>query len=141
MANAFCFEDWISKELTSSVLYTFHCGLCNKSYYGECVIHFDLTLIWMCFLEVQLEVWGGGNLHPLSKNSLELCKKLEIWHISTHSYAVSEIIPFSTKALLKLLISAFLARNQRFFWQNSTYTQNNSIKAVLEIFWFCFQFL
>ena len=27
----------IPKELTSSVVYKFQCGLCNESYYGECV--------------------------------------------------------------------------------------------------------
>ena len=37
LANAFRFKDRIPKELTSGVAYKFHCGLCNESYYGECV--------------------------------------------------------------------------------------------------------
>ena len=40
-----------------------------------------------------------------------------IWHLSTHTYAVSEIIPFSTKPLLILLKSAFLAKKSAFFWR------------------------
>ena len=34
--------------------------------------------------------------------SLDLCKKLQIWHISTHTYVVLENIRFSTKALLSV---------------------------------------
>ena len=41
---------------------------------------------------------------------------------------------FSTKALLIFLMSAF-------FDKNNTFTQSNSMRAVLEIFQFCFQFL
>ena len=53
--------------------------------------------------------------------------KLEIWHVSTNTYVVSENIPFSTKAVLILLMSIF-------FGQNSTFTQSNSERAALEIF-------
>ena len=61
--------------------------------------------------------------------------KFEIWYVSTHVYAVSENIRFSTKALLILLMSAFFfAKNQHFFWPNSTFTQSNSVRAVLESF-------
>ena len=44
-----------------------------------------------------------------------------------HTHVDTENIPFSTMALLILLISAFFGRN-------STFTQNNSARAVLEIF-------
>ena len=53
--------------------------------------------------------------------------KLEIWHVSTNTYVVSENIPFSTKAVLILLMSIFFA-------QNSTFTQSNSERAALEVF-------
>ena len=33
------------------------------------------------------------------------------WYVSAHTYAVSENVPFSTKAILILLISAFLTKN------------------------------
>ena len=39
LAKAFHFKDRIPKELTSGVVYKFQCGLCNESYYGECVRH------------------------------------------------------------------------------------------------------
>ena len=35
--NNFHFKDWIPKDLTSGVVYKFHCVICNDSYYGECV--------------------------------------------------------------------------------------------------------
>ena len=44
LAKAFCFKDHISKELTSGVVYKFQCGLCNESYYGECVRHLNVRI-------------------------------------------------------------------------------------------------
>ena len=41
LAKAFRFKDRIPKELTSGVVYKFQCGLCNESYYGECVRHIN----------------------------------------------------------------------------------------------------
>ena len=43
-------------------------------------------------------------------------------------------IPFSAQAPLILLMSAFFAKNQRFLFKKSTFTQRNSMRAVLEIF-------
>ena len=31
------FKDQVPKDLTSVVVYKFHCRLCNESYYGECM--------------------------------------------------------------------------------------------------------
>ena len=39
LAKVFRFKDRIPKELTSGVAYKFQCGLCNESYYVECVRH------------------------------------------------------------------------------------------------------
>ena len=44
LAKAFCFKDRIPKELTSGVVYKFQCGLCNESYYGECVRHLNVRI-------------------------------------------------------------------------------------------------
>ena len=44
LAKAFCFKDCISKELTSGVVYKFQCGLCNESYYGECIRHLNVRI-------------------------------------------------------------------------------------------------
>ena len=39
LCNNFRFKDPVPQILTSGVVYKFHCGLCNESYYGECVRH------------------------------------------------------------------------------------------------------
>ena len=44
LAKAFRFKDHIPKELTSSVVYKFQCGLCNESYYDECIIHLNVRI-------------------------------------------------------------------------------------------------
>ena len=44
LAKAFRFKDRITKELTSGVVYKFQCGLCNESYYGEWVRHFNVRI-------------------------------------------------------------------------------------------------
>ena len=55
-------------------------------------------------------------------------------YVSTRPYVDSEIIPFSTKAPLILLTSAFFCEKSAFFGKNSTFTQSNNVTAVLEIF-------
>ena len=42
LCNNFCFKDPFLQILTSTVVYKFQCGLCNESYYGECVRHLDV---------------------------------------------------------------------------------------------------
>ena len=44
LGNAFSFKDHIPKEITSGVVYKFQCGLCNESYYSECVRHLDVRI-------------------------------------------------------------------------------------------------
>ena len=44
LAKAFRFKDRIPKGLTSGVVYKFQCGLCNESYYGECVRHLNVRI-------------------------------------------------------------------------------------------------
>ena len=39
LCNSFRFKDPVPQTFTSSVAYNFQCGLCNESYYGECVGH------------------------------------------------------------------------------------------------------
>ena len=44
LAKAFHFKDCIPKELISGVIYKFQCGLCNESYYGECIRHLNVRI-------------------------------------------------------------------------------------------------
>ena len=82
------------------------------------------------------EVYSFKNITHFNPNLVGLFRslKLEIWYVSTHTYIVSENIPFSTKALLILMMLAFLCKKSAFFGKNSTLTQNNSSRAVFEIF-------
>ena len=66
--------------------------------------------------------------------------ELEIWYVSTSTFLVSENVPFTTKTPLILLMSAFILQKIAFLVKSNTFTQSNSIRAVLEIFQFCFQF-
>ena len=78
----------------------------------------------MGFLGVSFELDGRVVKLPPPpvSSSLELWQKLEIWYVSTHTNVVSESIPFSTKALLILLISEFFLQ------------KNQHLRSVLEIF-------
>ena len=42
LCNNFCLKDPVPQILTSDMVYKFQCGLCNESYYGECVRHLAL---------------------------------------------------------------------------------------------------
>ena len=44
LAKAFHYKDRIPKELISDVVYKFQCGLCNESYYGECMRHLNVRI-------------------------------------------------------------------------------------------------
>ena len=44
LGNNFHFKDQIPNNLTSVVIYKFQCGLCNESYYGECMRHLDVRI-------------------------------------------------------------------------------------------------
>ena len=45
LGNNFHFKDQIPKDLTSGVIYKFQCGLCNESYYGECMRHLNVSVV------------------------------------------------------------------------------------------------
>ena len=42
--NVLHFKDQIPKDLISDVVYKFQCGLCNESYYGECMRHLNVRI-------------------------------------------------------------------------------------------------
>ena len=76
------------------------------------------------------------------KKFIKICLKLvriilETWYVSTHTYLVPENIPFSTKTTLILLMSAFFCKKKTFsvfFEKESTFTESNSMRVVLEAF-------
>ena len=51
---------------------------------------------------------------------------------SAHTFLENK--PLSTKTFLILLMSAIFSKKSAFFVENSTFTQSNSVRAVLEIF-------
>ena len=62
---------------------------------------------------------------------------LDIWNLLrkyNHIPVVSENIRCGTKADLMLLIAAYFCNKSALFDQNSTFTQRNNMRAVLEIF-------
>ena len=60
---------------------------------------------------------GRGELllPPCLKLVRIMLETLNLARKYTHTYVVPENIPFSTKALLILMMPAFFAKNQRFF--------------------------
>ena len=44
LGNNIYFKDRIPNGLTSGFVYKFQCGLCNESYYGECVRHLNVRI-------------------------------------------------------------------------------------------------
>ena len=96
-----------------------------------------LTLIWVGFLGVRFQV--GRDKIILCLELVRIMLETWILYISTHEYMLSENIPFSTKNLFILLMSAIL-QNISIFWQKSTFTQSNGVRAVFGIFSSVFRF-
>ena len=44
LGNNFHFKDRIRRDLTFGVACKFQCGLCNESYYGECLRHLNIKI-------------------------------------------------------------------------------------------------
>ena len=44
LCNNFHFNDQISQDLTTGIVHKFKCGLCNDSYYGQCVRHLNFRI-------------------------------------------------------------------------------------------------
>ena len=83
---------------------------------------------------VKLEIWHAStHSYVLSENvpfsTKAILINLEIWHASTHSYVLSENVSFSTKALLLML--EFFSKKIAFSGQNSIFTQRNTVRGLL----------
>ena len=44
LGNNSYFKDWILKDFVSGVVCKFQRGLCNESYYGQCIRHLDIRI-------------------------------------------------------------------------------------------------
>ena len=45
LSNSFRYKDPTPKNFISGVVYKFQCGVCNESYYGESITHFDIRSV------------------------------------------------------------------------------------------------
>ena len=97
-----------------------------------------LTLIWVGFSGCRLFL---KKLHCLKLVRIMLeTSNLGRKYTHIHTYVVAENIPFSTNVLLILLMSVFFCKKISIFGENSTFTQSNIMRAVLEIFSSFFSF-
>ena len=102
----------LSTEIQFSTVFNFSTGYSTPS----CIL--IVTLILVGFLGIHFEVCLGEwwvHLLPSVQNLFQLCYNFENWYVSTNPYIFSENIPLITKALLILLMSSFIAKNQHFF--------------------------
>ena len=111
---------------------------------------YELPLIWgKWVLFSDLFCSGEGvNLAPSPYPSTSHLKlnsiKLETWNLARKYTYICSFKKYTfkyTKTLLILWSQRGVFVKNQYFCQNSTFTQTNSMKAVSEIFQFCFQFL
>ena len=106
LCNNFHFKDPVPQILTSGVVYKFQCGLCNESYYGECVRH--------------LAVRSGEHIgiSPLTNKSAEPRKDSAAWyHLLNWNYSPTfedfiALCHDNKKYLLELKESLFIMRDR-----------------------------
>ena len=94
-SNNFNFKDKIPKDLTLGVVYKCQCGLCNESYYGQCVRH----------LNVRIGEYLG--ISTLTRNQVKSKNSSEADHLllcnHSASYDKFSILPCENKMLLQEL--------------------------------------
>ena len=94
-----------------------------------------LTLIWAEFLGVHFEVgvWVEGKITPC----LKLVRiKLEIWHLARKYRPMCSFrkFTFQYQDFLNFADVSTFCKKSVFFGKNSTFTQSNIVRAVLESF-------
>ena len=77
---------------------------------------------------------GGLKLPPLSKTRQNYARNLKFGTCKYTHICICRKYTFYFHDPLILMISAFFCKKSEFFVKNSTFTQSNSMKAVLEIF-------
>ena len=111
LGNNFHFKDRISKDLTSGVVNKFHCGLCNESYYGECVRH----------LNVRIGEYIG--ISPLTKKQVKSKKSSVVDHLlfCNHSASYDDFSTLTRESkmfLLELKESLLIMRGKQSMKRN-----------------------
>ena len=102
----FALKDPVSQIFTSSEVYKFQCGLCNESYYGECIRH--------------LAVRGGEHIGilPLTNKKVQprkdsvVCHHLLNCNYSPTFEDFSVLCHENKKYLLELKESLFIMRDR-----------------------------
>ena len=122
--HSLCFQIYYLLLLVQELLIIFWPFLCVYFSIGNILVLkalktvcITLTLIWVGFLGVYFEVWWGGGGITFPRLCLKLVRimlETSNWHLSTQTYLGSENIPFSTKLLIILLMSAFFAKIRLF---------------------------
>ena len=93
-------------------------------------IYYFVSALWTC----NPNLWVGFLRFPFEVGGGEITPSLFSKYINTKKYFLSDNRPFSTKALLILLMSEFFCKKLAFFSKDSTFTLSNSVRAVFEIF-------
>ena len=104
--NNFHFNSRITKDLTSDIVYTFQCGLCNECYYGECVRHFNVR------------IGEHIGISPLTKKQVQSKNTCVANHLLFCNYSASYdnlyILTHENKKFLPELKESLLIMNRNF---------------------------
>ena len=104
--NSFRFNDAVTHILTSGVVYKFPCGLCNESYYGESVKHFEVRS------SEHIGILPLINLKWVqSRNDSDICHLLLNCDYSPISEHFSDLCHENENYLLELKGSLFVVRD------------------------------
>ena len=115
LGNSFHFKDRISKDLTSGVVYKFQCGLCNESYYGDCVRHLNVR------------IGEDTGISPLTKKQFKpknsyVAEHLLLWNYSASYDDFSILTRGNKKFLLELKENLLIMRDRPSLNRNITST-------------------
>ena len=93
----------------------------------------NVTLIWVGFLGVRFEVgWGGGKITPCLKLVRIMLETSDLTRKYTPIFSFRKYTFYCLGCLKFADVSIFLQKT-RVFVQKSTFTQSNSVRAVLKI--------
>ena len=101
LCNNFCFKYPVPQILTSGLVYKFQCGLCNESYYGECVRHLAVRHLAVRSGE-HIGILPLTNKRKKSRKDSSVCHHLLNWNYLSTFEDFSVLCHEDKKYLLKL---------------------------------------